>query len=286
MFISDRKYNSLKLKNFEGLIMISMSFFVIFFLTLFSRLELSNNYVILLVIINIIILSYVIYNVFILERIDQREKLKQELNMLQLQQDLNQKRYQEKLEQYYKQQKIIHDVKKHLNAIESLYESGEFTKGREYANQLNQQITYSNNNIQNSVLYQLFKDFEVKCKSTNIELKYQFKVPLTLNGINDFDVITIFSNMFDNALEATVLCENPIIEMRSYHSNNMITFEIKNKYKTKVLKKENSILSSKKNHKGLGIKNIQETIEKNHGFVDFSYDDQWFKIMILLPEEV
>lgn len=58
---------------------------------------------------------------------------------------------------------------------------------------------------------------------------------------------------------------------------------VSNSYEGKIIEKEGGIVSSKREHQiGIGIPSIKKIVNKYNGITKITYDDQVFKIQLLL----
>lgn len=281
--ISDHNLKNISIFNLFELFLLVLSYISVFLLSFFLEIGLSSELNFILIFICFVILIYVIFDVFILERIDQNKRLKSELEILETKNYLDQKYFEDKIEQYNRQQKIIHDIKAHLSVIEKLYKAGDYNEGAKHTDQLMQYLPASHSLIHNRILNILLYDYIDKCNKLNIEFTYDIDNRLTLNQISDYDIISLFSNLLENAVEATQKCENPKINLQIYQANQMIMIEIENSYISKIQKKDGKFISTKQNHRGLGLSNIYDTINKYNGFIDIKYDENTFTVIICIP---
>lgn len=66
----------------------------------------------------------------------------------------------------------------------------------------------------------------------------------------------------------------------------MMVIKIKNPAPQKFNKKEDgTLLSTKENHKGLGLSSVRNTVEKYHGDMQIKYTDQMFSVIISIMNE-
>lgn len=59
---------------------------------------------------------------------------------------------------------------------------------------------------------------------------------------------------------------------------------VANRYNGTLLEKEGWLLSTKKNGKnhGMGLKNVRDIVEKNHGVLDIRHDHEMFEVDVTL----
>lgn len=274
-----------KLQSFTFLVIPLFS--AIYILTLVYLLQLYAGFEesILLVVNIILVLILNIYVTHIFDAISKNNTLKNEVKLYHQQSEL-QHRYYDNLENKYKEsRKLIHDIRNHLQSIERLYENKEQDLAKKYTtdihlmlNELNQRY-YTSNRILNIILndkYQIIKSANISfdCKIGDINLDF----------MREIDITTIFANLLDNSIEAAKKVEdNPYIKFHINKFNDFIVINIINSMKDKPIMKNKKIKSTKVNHEGLGLENIRKTLEKYEGSLVIDFDDNEFKINIVIP---
>lgn len=203
------------------------------------------------------------------------------------------KSYEKQLELMQKSFKttqiLRHDMKNHMITLKNLYEKEEKDSFHEYIDRIidsmepREQYSNSENHVIDSIL-----NFKLQgIVDMGIKPEVEITIPPNI-GISAYDSTVILGNLLDNAIAA--LKESPnekelSIKMKYSKSNIIITME--NSFNGRIKEKEGRLLSLKrdvKNH-GLGLKSIEETVNKNDGHMEIEYDDTCFKVMILLPAE-
>lgn len=274
-----------KLQSFTFLVIPLFS--AIYILTLVYLLQLYAGFEesVLLVINVILVLILNIYVTHIFDAISKNNTLKNEVKLYHQQSEL-QHRYYDNLENKYKEsRKLIHDIRNHLQSIERLYENKEQDLAKKYTtdihlmlNELNQKY-YTSNRILNIVLndkYQIIK-------STNISFDCKIG-EINLDFMREIDITTIFANLLDNSIEAAKKVEdNRYIKFHLNKFNDFIVINIINSMKDKPIMKNKKIKSTKVDHEGLGLENIRKTLEKYEGNLGIDFDDNEFKVNIVIP---
>lgn len=267
---------------FEILLLI-ISFLVVLCMSLFMKIDLPSQLIIILIFICITIFVFDIYLVFILDRIQTAEKLQEEVKIIKLNNQINEKYYQSKLEQYNQQLKLFHDIKHHLLVLEKLYESNSREKAKQYSTELIKKVSYKSISINNKVMRILINDLIEKCDLNRIAFKYEIDSRIGYEYMSEMDLVTIYSNLFCNALDALQNCDEPHLTLKMRIYNNMVITTISNNYNGNINIRNNHIISTKKDHVGIGIKNICEVITKNGGVYDINYNDEIFTFEVILP---
>ncbi|WP_338630294.1 sensor histidine kinase [Clostridium baratii] len=233
--------------------------------------------------VSIIILNIFITNIF--QSISKNNELKNEVILYENQAKMQYDYYNTLENKYKNSRKLIHDMKNHLNTIEELYKINEGDKAKRYTeymylmmDRLSQKY-YTDNKVLNILLndkVQKGEEFNIKfiCKIGDVDLDF----------IKDIDLTTIFANLLDNAIEASKeVLEEKIITLKIDKFNQFIVINIINSISKMPVKDKKYFKSSKKNHKGLGIQNVNIALEKYEGNMRIDYDNKNFKVNIIIP---
>lgn len=255
-------------------------------------LEIKDNKLLITVIFttSLILFVAVSYAIFFeyYESTKEREKY---IEKLVVQNKQQYKLFQEKMLNDQKIRKMYHDMKNHISYLRYCFEKAYIEKGTEYANGLLDQLSTYNVSIHtgNGMLDCLISEMQQKCSMDNII----FKMDINLHEqcfMNDFDVCTLFGNILINAYEATMRLEN--------HENKEIVFKMGVIDSFIVVKISNYILpdkntksylfktskSDKENH-GLGMKNIDDIVNKYGGIKKISIVGELFILKVIFPAQ-
>lgn len=158
---------------------------------------------------------------------------------------------------------ILHDVNKHIKAIEGLYGAEQEKTAGEYATKIREllkpliPVQYTENPILNILLTD--KESVMREKGISVTIKVD---NVNLNFIEPIDITTIFGNLLDNAIEATEKLKGEkyiCIKIGSYHK--MIVVSIENNC-NEVKWRNGFPVSNKGKNGGIGLLNVQSSIKK------------------------
>lgn len=221
-------------------------------------------------------------------------------NQLFIQQSRMQYLYYDNLENQYRESlSIIHDVKRHIRAIEELYEQRENETAVEYAVTIStifddfKMNEYTSNRVLNIILNDKLKvaeqnNIEFICKIDDVDLSF----------IDNIDLTTIFANLLDNALEACMYKRGERfiqIQVGSFH--NLVMIHIKNTMdESKEMKNQgNDIyfgninadahMEITRNHGGIGLPNVTKVVKKYNGDFNIEKDGLIFTCTIVLSKQ-
>ena len=101
--------------------------------------------------------------------------------------------------------------------------------------------------------------------------------------IPDFEKVTIFSNIFNNAIEACSEADkkNIMITIKKY--NNSVLISVKNSFNKETKIDLNNLKTTKQNHTGIGLQNVQSTVSHLLGDTFININEDMFCITIFLP---
>jgi len=184
---------------------------------------------------------------------------------------------------------LLHNYNKHIRVIGSLVKTGNAQEIEKVINDLNiemseiNKIQYCNNSILNAILCER----KSKAEELNIEYEVNVNPNITLQKFSDFDIISITSNLLDNAIEASSKCnEKKFIKVNISMSNNyrFLVIQVINSYAKKLRKENGHYITTKTNpqNHGIGIKNIEKTAKKYSGIVTIEPTDNKFSISVFL----
>lgn len=214
----------------------------------------------------------------ILFHINQRMIIKNEEAQLLKEQTEKEKYYYDEyrfLKENYKNISILrHDIKEHISTIEAITDS---KKAVEYINNIlseeerDKYIEYTDNQILNILILRKKNECKEKGISFNIE-----PVIAELDFISDMDVITIFSNLINNAIESSINAEDKKINLYIYEVNNKFVYvKIKNSCIEKPMEIDGKLMSSKNDKylHGIGLLSVNKAIKKYDGKLKWIYNE-------------
>lgn len=211
----------------------------------------------------------------------QKENAKRiELELL-LQKEFDSAEYYKMLLQQTENQKIlIHDIKKHLQAIEILNNNREHEKIESYIRHLIHSSSLQNNyNLcENKVLNSILGQYKRQCSDKHIDFHVDVRYQ-TLDFLLTNDITALFCNLLDNALEAAEKTVDAYIELSVSHKQNTpyTIITITNACRQDPFDSNTSGLFTRKPDKqrhGYGLKSVQRIVKKYHGNITMYYEKE------------
>lgn len=184
-------------------------------------------------------------------------------------------------------EKLRHDLKNQFNYVNLLLEKGKIDEAKKFTSEyINNYSTVLNsfscsNNVVNSIV-----NLELtKAKIKNIEIDAKAIIPPLL-PFKDYDLVSLITNMCDNALENYYSGNNEKIILRIFKQNDYIRFYISNPIDESVIDRNNYTQTRKvgRGH-GYGTKIIKNIASTYNGYADFNIENNHFICDVLLNLE-
>lgn len=232
----------------------------------------------------ILIIDFMVF--FLFDRMSKLYREKQESLLIKQQNEyyVNQLLYMENLNKASSD--VRHDIKNHLLTIYSYIENSDYTEAKKYISNI-VDVYQSKVEIVNTGYPAIDGLLNFKFQSAieeGIKISVRASLPSGL-VFSSFDLTVILGNLIDNALEAVALVpENRFIDFRMNCLKGMLIIRVSNPY-IKAINRENGKIitskSDKKNH-GMGLRNVNEALEKYNGTTEIETDENIFKITAAL----
>lgn len=185
-----------------------------------------------------------------------------------------------------------HDVKNHLDVLQTLLEGNHTGQAVDYMRQITADL--------NKVHYTLSSgNTTVDCIVSNKQSMAENVGILTENIIylpeeiplSDVEICSLLGNLYDNAIEGCMRAESKRIWLYMKPFHNMLSIKIVNTsdggYRSDS---ENELLSTKAGkgnqngmEHGIGLKRIREIVERHFGIMEILPEKEMFSVNILIP---
>lgn len=228
-----------------------------------------------------------IYIVLVFDRISKSRQTEKNNALLRQQAQMQLSVYRDLQQQYRQSVKIVHDVKKHINALEGLIESENLSRAAKYKNNLYDELDKFQPLFEddNELLSVIINHAILRAKQNNIEMHAQIEI-LDLSFIPDIDLTIIISNIIDNALEAVSELPDDKREIWFVIEKKMgcVLIHSENPYNYVKDISPNKYKSTKRGHMGVGLTNIESTVKKNNGIFTAENNEGKFSVSITFPK--
>lgn len=191
--------------------------------------------------------------------------------------------YQMLEEQYCSLERLRHDLKNHIIGLQRLIDNQEWDKMSDYLHKMadSGDIEYAEDltgkSIVDALLYykkSSFSRLQELLGSHNFQWECDVHIPSDC-PIADFDLCVIFGNLLDNALEA---CQKLPAK-----TNHFIKIDAHMVKKYLLIEIANSAKMTPDYQKGIGLRNVKDTLDKYNGTLNIHTNNNTFCISILLP---
>lgn len=259
------------------------SFLVLFIQSYFALHSQSKSVQAMVVISSAVLIIANIVVLLIFEIVNKKEKQIQ-INTFKVK-ELEKERmyYENSIKSALQSNKVMHDLKHKLFEINENVSHDSNAKrmiedmcGIIKDAQLVEFTTISGLNV---LLNSKFKEI----RNYSIELDYKILLGNNIK-IESLDLCVLIGNLLDNAIEAAIKSEKKEIYFSLTEKNNYIILRIKNTTINQEVKIGKSTKSDPIHH-GIGLKSINDIVEKYDGNMNFELKDGYFDIYLILKNE-
>ena len=275
-----------KISNVSIALNIYMVFLLVFEFSLLLYLlqkgtDVEHNGIILVIGIGFVVVDAGVMHLF--EKVSYNFELEKKTELLEQQRELFARYYESLQERFQDSQKLLHDMKRHLQVISSMGET-EKTMREEYANKLLEEIEdiqrqfHCSDRIVCSILWDKIQI----CNHDNIELDINMQ-DIRFDFMEKTDVTVLFANLLDNAIDASKKCKHDRrIFLRIHKFKDYVVIKMINTMAQTLEISDNKLISTKREHTGLGISILTDLVNKYCGNMNYSYTDKEFETKIIL----
>lgn len=192
------------------------------------------------------------------------------------------------LEQYRNENQNIrtlrHDLRGHLQMLQSLQESNQKRKMELYLESLQteteriKELEFTGNQAADIVLSNQRK----RAQEMGIPFVCEGAFPW-LDDLKPMEVCSLLSNLLDNAYDASTGEKEPDISVRGGTQEHFWTLVVSNRAEKECKIRNNRMSSTKGGHHGMGLGIVEQIVEKYGGICRFSWEEQRFICRILFP---
>lgn len=224
---------------------------------------------------------------FLYDRSTRVSRLQMENNMIVQQNDSYQKQLEILQNSGAAVKSTRHDMKNHLTVIQGLIQKGRHEEVHDYMERIlanlnsSDEISASGYPVIDSLIN--YKFFHVG--DEGISFNHQIQIPADLH-FDAYNLTLVLGNLIDNALEAVRKegCSNKEIHLSIAYKQGCLIIKIKNTYDGIVKAVGDRLATTKSNPgvHGLGLRNVEDIVQKSGGIFDVKYDEEWFSVSVAL----
>ena len=211
--------------------------------------------------------------------------LRKENSILTIRETTQAKQYRTLQRQSEENKRMVHDFKNHILALQGLSKAEDIHAVSSYLQNLNEvfqeyeEKQWCDNAVINSIINQklkLAKDANITC--------YVKSTPSIDVSLGESEVVTVFGNLLDNAIEACqkVVDKERWIELDMKQKQGIFHVRVANAIQDKPEIENNKIRTTKEDKlsHGYGLKNVSRVVEKYHGVMDLKATEHLFEVSI------
>ncbi len=265
-----------------ALFVITITFFEIWIMTVYTSQTLDSNGGVTLIIMMTGFLFINLFLAYILNQVSEAYKYKYELSLSERLNEMYLSNYMEISHKYEESKAIIHDIKKHISVAEKMKDDNKAQT--EYLSEVYDRMNGLFNffHCSNKILSIILSQKISYAKSKGIKIKVSVE-DVPMDFIRDFDITAIFANLWDNAIEACdKVNEDKYITMDISRHNDILLINIENSFNGVIIKAKDVYTSTKPDHDGMGLKSVKLVVEKYDGVFMTSYNAVAFRAEITL----
>lgn len=283
-----RKNDNINARWYEFIFYIFLLLFEIIFFACVSKAvqDYMSGRFLILVMFGFMILDICV--MIILHRISIAREAEQKVNLMQ-QEALQLQMYQDLRKKYDETREIAHDINRHIVSLKTLMDNYSNKQAEKYLSELTEESNRLHPVIknQNPMLEIILNTTFAKCNKNNIEFKLSIE-DFSMQFISDMNLTTIFSNLFDNAIDACMEISKSQRKIKVVIRAQMglIVIKITNSCRESNLSKSHFGYTTKENHSGIGLSNVKKAVEKYDGIMSVEQRDNLFCVSITFVNQI
>lgn len=224
------------------------------------------------------------YFLFLFVFVDMIKKKEAELRfqIMELNERLSKAMELQLKETYEENRTLRHDLKNHMMMLQHYLTHHEWDAAKRYLEKMNDMVCEDDVQLtQNKALNYILNTKRMKIRQKN--RKISIRIYDDLMFLDPFDIVAVFGNLLDNALEHSE--EQGWIQVWIGRQMDHIVIEIKNSCDSaKIHSDQDKLITSKKEKgHGIGISSVISCVKRNKGTCHYSYEDNVFVFHIDFP---
>lgn len=229
-----------------------------------------------------------IFVFYLIMDIIKRETERKREEMLLEHAEQTERLYRQEKRRFDELQRQRHEYRNQMLVIQTLLERKDYSRIAEYIQSYcgdmeNEDWFDTNHSVVNAVLNLKYVD----ALSKNILMVVRFN-NLADISLRDADVISVLSNLLDNAIEASEKCkkETSLIKVKFIVEKGRMILAVSNFWNGKINVQDGKIISSKRDGKkhGYGLENVERIVKKYGGIYTIdNKEGEEFKVVVSIP---
>ena len=236
----------------------------------------------------VLLLFFLVFSLLLLT-ISSRDQERAQRLVLQQTDRLMEKNYQMLHQDLQENAKRLHDFHHHLQAILGLAEQAGDQKTEEYVQSL---LDVSYRDVRmcscgNDIIDAVINCSAAEAARSQINFQYNVELSSSLSQISPIDLCAVLGNQVENALDACRKIpdsQRRFIQVSIRQNKSFVVIQVINSAYRNPFTADGRLVTNKEDSEfhGLGLKSIQDTVDKYNGYLTNSYEDYQFKSEALL----
>lgn len=180
---------------------------------------------------------------------------------------------------------LRHDFKNHLIIIDNYNQTGQTKELDLYIKNLTLELQKTSTIQTPSVtLSSIINAKKELSDAKNVEFIFEQRFDKIF--FEDFHLITIFSNILDNAITAASKLNNGYVKLSIWQIDSFLNILCENNHAEHILKRDGIFMTTKSEQKefhGLGLTSVRRSVDTLHGSMNISYTENNFNVQIQIP---
>ena len=236
----------------------------------------------------VLLLFFLVFSLLLLT-ISARDQERAQRLVLQQTDRLMEKNYQTLHQDLQENAKRLHDFHHHLQAILGLAEQAGNQKTKEYIHSL-LDISYRDVRMcscGNDIIDAVINCSAAEAARSKIDFQYNMELSSSLSQIAPIDLCAVLGNQVENALDACKKIpdsQRRFIQVSIHQNKGFVVIQVTNSAYRNPFTADGRLVTNKEDPEfhGLGLKSIQDTVDKYNGYLTNSYEDHQFQSEALL----
>lgn len=184
-----------------------------------------------------------------------------------------------------KNRRLTHDIRNQLLILQGLEQIGNSKGLHQYLTELSDRYigTTEERWTENHILDLIIKQKKSEAEKEKIFFEVS-EISFLHMALTDGEVVSLFGNLLDNAIEACMLLEKEkrFINLKIEQKGSLLFIKIKNSIDKSPVIKKGRIQSTKEQGKahGYGLKNVQDIVDKYEGVMSLTAENHIFRVDI------
>ena len=236
----------------------------------------------------VLLLFFLVFSLLLLT-ISSRDQERAQRLVLQQTDRLMEKNYQTLHQDLQENAKRLHDFHHHLQAILGLAEQAGDQKTEEYVQSL---LDVSYRDVRmcscgNDIIDAVINCSAAEAARSHIDFQYNVELSSSLSQISPIDLCAVLGNQVENALDACRKIpdsQRRFIQVSIRQNKSFVVIQVINSAYRNPFTADGRLVTNKEDSEfhGLGLKSIQDTVDKYNGYLTNSYENHQFQSEALL----